>query len=280
MTSILDRWGPALILIDEWVTFVRQLWGVDGLPAGSFDANLSFAQSLTEAVKASRNGLVVASLPASDNEIGGEGGVAALARLRNTFGRVQSPWRPASTEEGFEIIRRRLFQPLPEENIAPGIRSSRRSLDMYQRNTGEFPPDTKEASYQRRLRDAYPIHPELFDRLFTDWSSLDRFQRTRGVLRLMAWVIRELWERQDGSPMIMPGTLPLDQPQVVSELKQYLDDSWIPIMESEVDGPASLPFSLDSTTQTIGRYAAARRVARTIFMGSAPKDERRATGPR
>ena len=271
LTSILDRWGPALILIDEWVTFVRQLWGVDGLPAGSFDANLSFAQSLTEAVKASKNGLVVASLPASDNEIGGEGGVAALARLRNTFGRVQSPWRPASTEEGFEIIRRRLFQPIPDENIQLRDSVVQSFADMYQRHSGEFPPDTKEASYQRRLRDAYPIHPELFDRLFTDWSSLDRFQRTRGVLRLMAWVIRELWERQDGSPMIMPGTLPLDQPQVVSELKQYLDDSWIPVMESEVDGPGSLPFTLDSTTQTIGRYAAARRVARTIFMGSAPK---------
>ena len=39
--------SPCLILIDEWVAFVRQLYGVDGLPAGSFDANLTFAQALT-----------------------------------------------------------------------------------------------------------------------------------------------------------------------------------------------------------------------------------------
>lgn len=271
MLKMLDRWGPALILIDEWVTFIRQLWGVDGLPAGSFDANLSFAQSLTEAVKGSKNSLLVASLPASDNEIGGEGGVAALARLRNTIGRVQSPWRPASTEEGFEIIRRRLFQPIVPENVEQRDGIVQSFADQYQRHTGEFPPDTKEAAYQRRLEREFPIHPELFDRLFADWSSLERFQRTRGVLRLMARVIRELWERQDGSPMIMPGTIPLDQAEVVSELKQYLDDSWIPVIESEVDGPQSVPFTLDSTNQTIGRYAAGRRVARTIFMGSAPK---------
>ena len=48
-------------------------------------------------------------------------------------------------------------------------------------------------------RAAYPIHPELFDRLYNEWSTLDKFQRTRGVLRLMAAVIHELWEKQDGS---------------------------------------------------------------------------------
>jgi hypothetical protein len=50
----LDRAPPCLVLIDEWIAYVRQLYGVSGLPAGSFDANLTFAQSLTEAAKAVR----------------------------------------------------------------------------------------------------------------------------------------------------------------------------------------------------------------------------------
>jgi predicted AAA+ superfamily ATPase len=57
---------------------------------------------------------------------------------------------------------------------------------------------------------AYPIHPELFDRLYNDWSTLDKFQRTRGVLRLMAAVIHSLWERQDGNLLIMPANVPVD----------------------------------------------------------------------
>ena len=107
--------SPCLILIDEWVAYMRQLYGVSGLPAGSFDANLSFAQALTEAAKAAPKTLLVASIPASDIEIGGEGGQEAVVRLRNTFGRLESMWRPASAEEGFEIVRRRLFQPINEE---------------------------------------------------------------------------------------------------------------------------------------------------------------------
>src|SRR5438105_3871450 len=101
--------APCLILIDEWVVYARQLYGVSGLPGGSFDANLSFAQSLTEAAKASPQTLVVATIPASDAETGGEGGREAAVRLKNIFGRIESPWRPADAEEGFEIVRRRLF---------------------------------------------------------------------------------------------------------------------------------------------------------------------------
>jgi len=52
----------------------------------------------------------------------------------------------------------------------------------------------KEEEYRRKLENAYPIHPELFDRLFGSWSTLEKFQRTRGVLRLMAAVIHALWE--------------------------------------------------------------------------------------
>src|SRR5947209_9767504 len=102
--------APCLILIDEWVVYARQSYNVSGQPGGSFDANLSFAQALTEAAKAAPQTLVVATIPASDTETGGEGGREAAARLKHLFGRVESAWRPADVEESFEIVRRRLFQ--------------------------------------------------------------------------------------------------------------------------------------------------------------------------
>ena len=60
------------------------------------------------------------------------------------------------------------------------------------------------------MESAYPIHPELFDRLMDDWGGLDRFQRTRGVLRFMASVISALWERGDTDLLILPSSAPLD----------------------------------------------------------------------
>ena len=269
--DLFTRYGPCLVLIDEWVAFARQLYKVEGLPAGSFDANLSFTQALTEAAKRAPTTMVVAALPTSDIEIGGEGGREALSRLKNTFGRVEASWRPASAEESFEIVRRRLFQPITD----PTCYAARDAVvaafaNLYREQSAEFPSDCKEAPYERRMQAAYPIHPELFDRLYSDWSSLERFQRTRGVLRLMAAVIHALWVRNDSSLLILPAGIPIDDSPVQFELTRYLEDHWVPVMEKDVDGPASLPLRLDREHPNLGRYSACRRVARTIYMGSAP----------
>jgi hypothetical protein len=78
------------------------------------------------------------------------------------------------------------------------------------------------------MKAAYPIHPEIFDRLYNDWSTLVKFQRTRGVLRLMAAVIHSLWEKGDRNPLILPANISIDDPRVQSELTRYLSDNWVP----------------------------------------------------
>lgn len=263
--------APCLILIDEWVAYLRNLYKVDGLPGGSFESNLTFAQALTEAAKLAPGTLVVASIPASNIEIGGEGGREALHRIEHTFGRLESNWRPASTEESFEIVRRRLFQPIADPQLFAARDAVVRAFaDFYRANASEFPAACREADYERRMKAAYPIHPELFDQLFNAWSTLDRFQRTRGVLRLMAAVIHELWEREDRSLLILPASVPIDAGPVQFELTQYLEENWVPVIERDVDGPNSLPLQQDRENPNLGRYSASRRVARTLFLGSAP----------
>ncbi|MCL6431552.1 MAG: DUF499 domain-containing protein [Anaerolineae bacterium] len=279
---LLNRYGPCLILIDEWVAYARQLHDASDLPAGSFETHFTFAQALTESVKLARQCLLVISLPASDTtgsphavaddvEVGGERGRAALNRLRNAIGRVEASWRPASAEEGFEIVRRRLFEPLVEEaQFAARDAVARAFCDLYRSQREEFPPECGTADYEKRLRAAYPIHPEVFDRLYSDWSTLAKFQRTRGVLRLMAAVIHNLWERNDRSPLILPAHIAIDEPRVQFELTRYLPDNWVPVIEKDVDGPNALPRRLDGEAANLGKYAACRRVARTVFLGSAP----------
>lgn len=270
LTQLFLQYGPVLVLIDEWVAFARQLYGNDGLVAGSFDANITFVQALTEAAKAARNALIVAAIPQSDIEVGGEGGQAVLERLQNVFGRVEAVWKPASADESFEIVRRRLFQPITDHVGRDAV--CRAFSELYQNNRAEFPSECREAAYETRLRSAFPIHPELFDRLYGDWSTLERFQRTRGVLQLMAAIIHELWEREDRSLLIMPGTLSLDNASVRVKLTSYLPESqgWGAVLDRDVDGPTSRPLALDRDNPNLGRYSASRRVARTIFMGSAP----------
>jgi predicted AAA+ superfamily ATPase len=282
LRELMNKYSPSLILIDEWVAYARQLHDKSDLPAGSFETHFTFAQSLTESAKAAKQCLLVISLPASDTtgsphavaddvEVGGERGRAALDRLRNAVGRVESSWRPASAEEGFEIVRRRLFEPLVEKaQFVARDTVAQAFHDFYRTQNQEFPPDCRDADYEKRLKAAYPIHPEIFDRLYSDWSTLVKFQRTRGVLRLMAAVIHSLWENGDRNPLIMPGNIPIEDRRVQFELTRYLSDNWVPVIERDVDGPNALPLRLDGEVQNLGKYAACRRVARTVYLGSAP----------
>jgi len=276
---LFKQYGPCLILIDEWVAYARQLHDQSDLPAGGFETQFTFAQALTESAKLAGNCLLVISLPASDTdgsphtqaddaEVGGIRGRESLDRLRNVIGRLESSWRPATAEEGFEIVRRRLFEPLTE--FKQRDVTARAFADLYHAQSAEFPPECKGSDYEKRIQAAYPIHPEIFDRLYTDWSTLLKFQRTRGVLRLMAAVIHSLWEKGDRNPLILPSMVPIDDPRVQSELTRYLSDNWAPIIEKDVDGPSSLPLKIDGELPNFGKLHATRRVARTIYLGSAP----------
>jgi predicted AAA+ superfamily ATPase len=282
LRELFKEYGPCLILIDEWVAYARQLHDQGDLPAGSFETQFSFAQVLTESARLAKNCLLVISLPTSDtpesphaqaddSEVGGQRGREALVRLRNVIGRIESSWRPASAEEGFEIVRRRLFEPLVEPSrFKDRDVVARAFADFYRMQQQEFPTECREAEYERRIKGAYPIHPEVFDRLYTDWSTLVKFQRTRGVLRLMAAVIHSLWEKGDRSPLILPASIPIGDPPVQFELTRYLSDNWVPVIEKDVDGPNSLPLRIDGEVPNLGKFAACRRVARTIYLGSAP----------
>lgn len=268
--NLFDACGPCVVLIDELVAYAKKLWKVDGLPAGSFDNLISFVQEITEAARASQNSLVVASIPESNIEIGeeGSGGQQALAAIEHTFGRMEAIWKPVAANEGFEIVRRRLFLDCKDETTRDQVCQAFSRL--YQENSSDFPTNAKEVDYYERLRSCYPIHPEIFDRLYEDWATIERFQKTRGVLRLMAAVVHNLWMNQDGGLLIMPGSISLDVSNIRDELTRHVGDNWNAIVDHEVDGKASIPFQKDQEVSRFGRLMAARRVARTIMLGSAP----------
>ncbi len=141
---------------------------------------------------------------------------------------------------------------------------------MYRKYTDDFPREARDSAYEDRIKQTYPIHPELFDTLYEEWSSLERFQRTRGVLRLMSTVIHALWTGEDASPLIMPGSIPLATANVNSELTQYLQDSWKTIIDADVDGPNSEPARIDKEKPLFGQRSLTKRLARTVFFGAAP----------
>ena len=267
---------PALILLDELVVFIRQLTGE------RYEAHLSFLQSLTEAASQVQNALIVGSLPESDLEAGAEKGKDTLRALEKLFGRTQSAWQPAQGSETYSVVRRRLFQELDEQGEKDRKRTVERFRKLYKDHKGDFPAHVSEAEYAEMMRQSYPIHPMLFDKLSSEWGTLENFQRTRGVLSLLARTIYASYRERSDEPLILPSSLRIDDHSVRGALLEPLSGPvWGSIIDSEVDGDRSLPVEMELKRQRYGKDNVATRAARAVFVCTAPAASARGgvTGP-
>lgn len=255
--------GPCVILMDELVAYMLNL-GDDAL-----GMHYTFIQALTESVRRATNVVLVVTLPVSQREAGGTKGAAILTTLETRMGRIESVWRPLETEEAFEVVRRRLFG--NEINEIERDHTCEAFLSMYNRASKDFPQGVRDQRYLERMKACYPIHPEIFERLHSDWSkNIYEFQRTRGVLRLMANCISRLYRRDDRSPLIMPANLPLYDPAFSSEFDKLLSGNWDPIF-TEADSDGGRADLIDAKQRRFSDLGgASRRIARTVFLGSCP----------
>lgn len=268
LIDLLSRYAPCVVLLDELVVYIRQFVESQALSGGTYDSNLSFIQSLTEAAKLVPKAVVLASLPESDSQAGGPRGISALKALEAVFNRVQAIWKTVAPEEAFEIVRRRLFEKIRDAKARDQV--CRAFADAYVAEGSKVPQETQESRYFDRMMQSYPIHPEVFAQLYEEWTTIDGFQRTRGVLKLMAKVIFRLWQDDNKDLMILPGSLPLYDGSARNELIYYLGPGWDPVMDRDIDGERAETTVLEAKETRFGSVQAARRVARTVFLSSAP----------
>ncbi len=310
LRKVFARYSPCVVLVDEWVAYARQLFGSKELPGGNFDTHFTFAQQLSEAAKAAPRTPLVVSIPgvgeprrarpawavrleteAQDIEVGGTFGHQALERLKNAIGRVESPWRAASPEESYEIVRRRLFQPVTDPALfAARDAVIKKFMELYRSNANEFPAECKEKDYERKLQAAYPLHPELFDRLSVEWSSLPRPSAPE-ARRLHGQVASPL-SRGRRAPMILPRSIPGGVEGRQSELARYLDDPWsgrargrrrpdsLALRIDENEPRASPPPSRARTIFGDGASAAAPPTSASTRRACAPRVRHRRALPR
>ena len=259
LDALLEYVGPCVILIDELVAYWRN--DVDS------ERVFTFLQALTHSVSGSKDAALVVTLPESQEEAGGERGMQALETLGRLFARIEAIWEPLAVNQAFEVVSRRLFG----EVLSPSERerTCEAFSKMYTSNRRQYPQGCGEQSYLQRLKACYPIHPEIFDRLYSDWSTLSQFQRTRGVLRMMASCVSYLYRQNDTSPLIMPANLPIRDPAMASEFERLLPGNWGPVI-SEADSDSGRADRIDETERFARAGGAAKRIARSVFLGSAP----------
>lgn len=259
---------PTLLLMDEVAEYV--------VKARDFrEQVIAFFQELTETVKVLPQCALVVTLPSSAPY--GEEGERALHQLQQVFGRVEAIYTPVEGEEIYEIIRRRLFEDAPDPSEARKVAGS--YWEMYQRLGDDVPREVREPSYRDKLRKAYPFHPELIDLLFERWSTYSTFQRTRGVLRLLAEVVADLYRREHPAPLIQPAHLNLANSTVRRELLKHIGNEYEGVIAADIaDGNAKAQKIDREMGSEYARFGVASGLATAIFFGSFSGGEKKGLG--
>jgi len=264
---------PTLILMDEIAAYA--------VAARDFsDQLMVFCQQLTETVKVLPQCALVVTLPSSAPygvEKDRERAEQALHNLQQIFKRVETIKTPVEGEEIYEVIRRRLFEtaadPQEARKVAEGL------WETYQRLGDDLPKAVRETAYRDRMRKAYPFHPELIDVLFERWSTFPDFQRTRGVLRLLAQIVAELYRQQHPAPLIQPAHVNPTNPAVRAEFLRHIGNEYQGVIASDIGGPTAKAEKIDREMGSeYARFGVASGLARAIFFASFSGSEKRGVG--
>ncbi len=232
--DILREAAPCLILLDELADYCV---GAAAVPVGDTtlaDQTISFIQQLTEAVQQVPGAVVVATLPASKYEVAqSEKGQETFVTLERRFQRLGADVKPVADEEIYEVVRARLFELIaPQSALDYPQRVARAYHALYSNHAGEVPAEATKGTYRELIERAYPFHPLLIDALYTRWGSHPDFQRTRGVLRLLASIVGDLWQRRQGNTQTQHLIQPCHIRWSIDALQAALTRLWGPAYQS------------------------------------------------
>ena len=272
--SVIEGATPALILIDELADYCAKASGLVVGGGTLFTQTNSFIQTLTEVVASIPRTVLICTLPASATEVASsEIGQEILSALETRVVRVGSSVKPVDDEEIFEVVRRRLFDKMEKPEVLEQV--ARKYKDMYHNRRDALPVEADRVAYVERIKKAYPFHPELIDIFRVRWGSDSRFQRTRGVLRLLASIVKDLWQRRSTlvgtQALIQTSDVQLENlPTLQSTITSLMGAQWDSVMHADVIGTISNAYKLDEQNagNNIGKYHLATAVTTTVLMAS------------
>jgi len=267
LLEVLARSGPTLILIDELLEYIVKKDRAEKIDKITQGQTVAFLQEITEVVSITPQTALIITLPASVLEQYDEQAEKALNTLQRVSGRVETIYTPVDGIEIYEIIRKRLFENLGDKKVH--ARVAQKYFDLYQDLREDVSVEVKSVEYRHKIEVAYPFHPELIDVLRERWGSFSSFQRTRGVLRLLAEVIGILYRRQKPAALIQSSLVPLDVSTLRREFIKHIGPEYDAIITADIGESDSKAPQIDSKMGSeYGKYRIATSIATAVFVYS------------
>jgi len=269
---------PALVMIDEIAYYLRVASGAKHQAGKSTlaEQTVAFLMSLIKFASESKRTVLVYTLADSADAFGKESDELreAIAEARSISARQEHVLTPASENEISAIVTHRLFSCIDRQAAEE---TARRFSDYYARlmeQDVDLPQRAVRPEYRAEMVQDYPFHPELLTTLNRKTSTIPNFQKTRGVLRLLAQTIRRLWSTKPKDCfLICPHHLDLADDQIANDLTSRLDrPQFKQVIEADIASPRTGSLShaqeIDREWTQAGRPPYAQRVATTVFLHS------------
>jgi hypothetical protein len=264
---LIKEHGPIIILLDETLKYLTKASGVKVEESTLAAQTISFMQELTEAIANSEKSVLLASLASSSSDFSDENEERIFQRLSKVFGRVEAIKEPVKGEEIYEVIRKRLFENLGSENDAKEVTSA--YWEFYQKNKEDFPRQVRELNYKKQMEKSYPFHPEFINTLREKWGTITQFQKTRGVLRLLALVVADLYKKKHAGALIQASNINLGNPEILSELLKYTGRQFEGVVASDISGSTAKAPQIDRELGSeYAKESITEGIATAIFMHS------------
>lgn len=142
---------------------------------------------------------------------------------------------PVQAAELSRVLAKRLFT-----SVDPSAAEAAAQTygELYGRSSAALPDEAVQADYRDRIRAYYPLHPRFLHFLNTKLATVETFQGTRGVLRLLALVVRDIWTKQQSIPMVHTTHVNLREPRIVDEiLGRTRSGELKTVLDTDVGGP-------------------------------------------
>ncbi len=264
---------PVLILMDEVLEYVTKAAGVRVVDSTLAAQTAAFMQELTEAAGILEKVSLVITLPSGTMEHYDEQAQYLFEQLSHVSGRVERIYTPVQEHEISEVIRRRLFSSIDVNAAGKVIQDF---MD-YAVNESMLPPGTEPSEYRKRFETTYPFLPEVIDVLYQRWGSFPNFQRTRGVLRLLSFVLYSI--REKSLPYITLADFDLSVQEIRQELLRHTGPEYDSIIAADITSAVAGAKQVDvGLGNAYNGFRLGSRSATTVFLYSfsgKPNSERR-----
>ena len=267
---------PALIMIDEIAEYLRVSGGVQVGETTLAEQTVAFLMSLMKFASESKGTVLVYTLAQSSDAFGKESDRvrAALAESKSVSARQEHVLTPTAENEISAIVSHRMFARVDQQAAKETAHSYGDYFRCMVEQGVDLPQRAVRADYSDEIAKDYPFHPELLTALNRKTSTIPNFQKTRGVLRLLAQAIRTLWQkRPKDCYLIAPFHVDLGDDQTANDLTSRLDrPQYKQVIEADIASPLKGTLAhaqeIDEDFVQAGRPPYAQRITTTVFLHS------------